>query len=578
MDASARHFSDGHYDGGTVVSALEQRAEAGSETAIWLESLDAPTVSISCAELLERAQRVAGNLVARGVRPGDYVLIVLPTSEDFPTVFYGIIAARAVAVPLYPPAAHAQVPEFLRTVLRAQALTGSRSIVTTEFFAEVLRLSPDILVKLDILLPGDLNERGPGRLLRPLASDLALVQFSSGSTGDPKGICLSHGNIVSNIRAFQERMDVVPRRDVVVSWLPLYHDMGLIGTMIGSLITQIPLVLTSPGDFLRVPKFWFQLLSRYRATIAVAPQFAFNLCLQRVRPSELDGVDLSALRVLLDGAEPIRHEATIRFEETFSCIGLRPGVVTPCYGLAECTLAVAMGKYGERPQVRPLPGGSAGSAPQEVVSVGKPLAGTTIAIAGKDAGFASDGTVGEIMVRSPSVCQGQLTEKGIHALAEDGWLRTGDLGFLADGELHVSGRARDLIVSAGRNIYPHDLEQLIADVPGLRLGRVVAFAVAEDVLGTESVVVAAETRFSALDDHLRCTEEIRRRLLAGAHVVPQDVVLLSAGTIPRTSSGKLRRHQVKAAYEADNLTGIRYSLRRDMSTTGVPELSSPGES
>ena len=564
-------------DDETVIEALESRAEAGSETAIWFESIDATPTSINCAELLERTRRTARQLVAAGVRPGDRVVLVLPTGPDFPLFFYGILAAGSVAVPVYPPASQAQIPEFLRSLRRVLQLTRSRVIVTIDFLADLMIDDPEITANAEVRTPAALAESDTTQPLpTPGPADLALIQFSSGSTGDPKGICLSHRNIVANVHAFQRRMDIVASRDVVVSWLPLYHDMGLIGTMLGSVITRIPLVLASPIDFLRGPSLWFRLLSDYRATIAVAPQFALNLCLRRVAPDDLEGLDLSPLRVLLNGAEPVIADAVRQFEETYAVLGLRPGVVTPCYGLAEHTLAVTMGRYGQKPRVRPVPGepanghrngdgpeneDSAGPRTATAVSTGRPIAGTTVAIVSDRGERLPDLSVGEIAVRSPSVGRGRLTEAGMTPLTDDdGWLRTGDLGFLADGELYVVGRTKDLILAAGRNLHPHDLERAASTVPAVRPGRVIAFAVDDEVLGTQAVVVAAETRLRAAEDLVRCAAEIRGRLLGGFGIAPRDVVLLTAGHIPLTSSGKPRRHRLKEAYERGEVDGVRYSL------------------
>jgi acyl-CoA synthetase (AMP-forming)/AMP-acid ligase II len=548
-------------DDETVVQALESRAEAGPETAIWFESIDAPPTSISCVDLLDRTRLTARRLMAHGVRPGDRVVIVLPTGRDFPLVFYGILAAGGVAVPIYPPASQAQIPEFLRSLRRVLLLTGSRTVVTIDFLADLMAEDQEIAANTDVVTTTALAERETTDPLPvPGPSDLALIQFSSGSTGDPKGICLSHRNIVANVHAFQRRMDVVESQDVVVSWLPLYHDMGLIGTMIGSVVTRIPLVLASPIDFLRGPSLWFRLLSEYRVTIAVAPQFALNLCLRRVAPESLEGLDLSSLRVLLNGAEPVHADSIREFEQTYAPLGLRRGVVTPCYGLAEHTLAVTMGRYGEEPRVRLVPGERIRTA--TAVSSGRPIAGTTVAIIGDRGERLPELTVGEIAVRSASVGHGMLTEAGMTPLTDDdGWLRTGDLGFLAEGELYVVGRTKDLILAAGRNLHPVDLERAASTVSGVRPGRVIAFAVDDEVLGTQAVVVAAETRLRAADDLVRCAAEIRGRLLGGFAIAPRDVVLLTAGHIPLTSSGKPRRHRLKEAYERGAVDGVRYSLR-----------------
>ncbi|HEX2313339.1 MAG TPA: fatty acyl-AMP ligase [Thermomonospora sp.] len=555
-------WPDGDPGDETVVDALARRAKADGETAIRLESLGAPAVAIGCAELLDRAREAAGGLADLGVGHGDRVVLVLPTGADFPAVFYGVLLAGAVAVPIYPPASSAQMAEFPATLRRILRLTGGRTVVTLDVFADALAGDADLAARVRVVTPDRLKGGPPGDGLPvPGPDDLALIQFSSGSSGDPKGICLTHRNLTHNIRAFQRRMEITPGRDVVVSWLPLYHDMGLIGTMIGSLVTEIPLVLASPLDFLRDPVFWLRLVAKYRATISVAPQFAFSLCVRRARPERLDGLDLSSLRVLLNGAEPVQASGVRAFEETFGPYGLGEGVVTPCYGLAEHALAVAMARYGEGLRVRPVPGGDTIDG-KEAVSVGPPVPGTEVAVRDRDGAPLPDETVGRIVVRSASVGRGVLTEDGMAPLAdEDGWLNTGDLGFLADGELYVVGREKDLILTAGRNIHPQDLEQIAATVEGVRTGRVIAFGVEDAALGTQAVVVAAETRLRAAEDLARCATEVRHRVAAGAGVVPRDVVLLPVGAIPLTSSGKLRRSRLKESYVSGDLGGPLYSTR-----------------
>lgn len=540
----------------TIVDALELRAAtAPGEPAIWLESLDAPPETITCAALHEAAFAAAARLAGAGVAAGDAVVFLLPTGRDLVETFYGALAAGAVAVPLYPPAGARQLEASIEGVRRVVRLTRPAVLVTLDPLADLLRREPGIGDATRVVTAAELAAAEPAEpARRPRPDDLALIQFSSGSTGVPRGVALSHHNIVFNVRAFQAVVGMGPP-DVAANWLPLYHDMGLIGTLIGTLVIQIPLALFSPLDFLRRPALWLQTMSRYGANMSVAPQFAYNLCVRKVRDDELEGVDLSHVRLLLNGAEPTDVGECRRFEERFAQVGLRRGVVTPCYGLAEHALAVSMAPPRVDIPVRRVDGVEAGST-------GPPLRGTEIRILDQAGSLLPDETIGEIALRSESVCAGYVTEGGIaRATDADGWLRTGDLGFLSGGELFAVDRVKDLVIVQGRNLYPHDVEKEVARVPGVRRGRVAVFGVRSTELGTEGLVVAPEVVLEPDDDPVRCAAAVRRRVVEGFGVAPHDVVLLPRGRIELTSSGKLRRHRVREEYEAGTLGDAIYSLR-----------------
>ena len=540
----------------TIVEALDTRAHrAAGEPAIWLESLDSPSETITCAELRDGAFAAARRLAGSGVGPGDAVVLLLPTGRDLVETFYGALAAGAIAVPLYPPAGARQLDASLANVRRVVDLTRPAKLVTLDPLAGLLRDQPGIGDATDVVTAAELAAADPAEpSRRPRPDDLALIQFSSGSTGVPRGVALTHHNIVFNVRAFQAVVGMGPP-DVAANWLPLYHDMGLIGTLIGTLVIQIPLALFSPLDFLRRPAMWLQTMSRYGANMSVAPQFAYNLCVRKVRDEELDGVDLSHVRLLLNGAEPTDVEECRRFEERFASAGLRRGVVTPCYGLAEHALAVSMAPPRVDIPVRRVEDVTAGST-------GPPLRGTEIRIVDPTGRDVADETIGQIALRSESVCAGYVTEGGIaRATDADGWLRTGDLGFLAYGELFVVDRLKDVVIVQGRNLYPHDVEKEVARVPGVRRGRVAVFGVRSPEHGTEGLVVAPEVVLADADDPVRCAAAVRRRVVEGFGVAPHDVVLLPRGRIELTSSGKLRRHRIREEYEAGTIADAIYSLR-----------------
>jgi acyl-CoA synthetase (AMP-forming)/AMP-acid ligase II len=344
--------------------------------------------------------------------------------------------------------------------------------------------------------------------------------------------------------------------------------MGLIGTMLGPMLIQAPVVLIPPTDFLRRPSFWLECLGRYRATISVAPQFAFNLCLRKVKPEELCGVDLSALRVLLNGAEPILADGVGAFEDKFAAVGLRRGVVTPCYGLAEGTLAAAMRRPGGPIELRTTHEGADPGGPDlNAVSVGPPMDGVEIRIRDAAGAWLGDACLGEIHLRGASICRGILGSDGERPSTDaDGWLATRDLGFLQGDELHVTGRLKDLIILGGRNIYPQDLEAAASELPGFRPGRIAAFGIAVAERATEALVVVAETTEEDAGRVAGHVTELRRHLRERFGVIPWDTVLLKRGHLPLTTSGKLRRAKTREEYESNALREVVYRARASRGT------------
>jgi acyl-CoA synthetase (AMP-forming)/AMP-acid ligase II len=558
--------------GDTLVDCLLSRAERPEQVAFWLEGLDAPDgepVEVDAGRLLESAGRAARGLRRLGLEPGERIMLVLPTSLDFVFLLWGILLARGTPAPAYPPAGLGQLAAFSRNLLRMIEVARARFVVVPELLRGILtengatRLGQAVLVTPEEIWAAAGSDGDAATTAAAVApEELALIQFSSGSTGDPRGVCLSHGNILANVRAFATRIAAQPD-DVCVTWLPLYHDMGLIGTLMATLMARVALVLFPPTDFLRKPAFWLQMLGKYRATIGVAPQFAYNLCVRKAPARAQAGVDLSCLRVLLNGAEPIHREGIEAFEEAYRPLGLRAGVVTPCYGLAEGTLAACMAVPGRAIAAArgesAEEGGESGERP--VVSCGPPMDATEVRILGSDGTWLPEGAIGEICVRGPSVCRGILGADGIvPATNADGWLATRDLGFLRGGELYVTGRLKDLIIIGGRNIYPQDLEAVAAELPGFRPGRIAAFGVTEPGRATEVVVVVAEYT-EAPDAAVHSVSELRRRLLERFGVIPHDTVLLGRGQIPVTTSGKIRRAQTRIEYERGAFSDVVYRVR-----------------
>jgi acyl-CoA synthetase (AMP-forming)/AMP-acid ligase II/acyl carrier protein len=430
----------------------------------------------------------------------------------------------------------------------------------------------------------------------PAADDIAFLQYTSGSTSAPKGVMVSHGNLIANEAAIQQRMAIGPG-DRFVSWAPLYHDMGLIGGLLQPLFSGLPLVLTSPRIFLESPVRWLELISRHRATISGGPDFAYRLCLERVKESQLARLDLSSWRLAYTGAEPVRAETEKDFMARFAAAGFDPGAPYACYGLAEATLFITGGARGAglsavRFSTAGLAQGQArheaGADATELVGCGPAVPGHAVCIV-DPASLASleAGRVGEIWAAGPSIAQGywrreQQTRESF--VERDGrrWLRTGDLGFLHGGQLFVAGRIKDLIIVRGHNLYPQDLECAIeAQVADIRQGRVAAFAVQVD--GREGIGVAAEVSYGvqkrvpaqALSDALGTA------VIGQCGEAPMVAVLLNPGALPRTSSGKLQRAACRQAWADGSLDAyalFEYGARpRVRSEGGQPQAGAAGD-
>jgi acyl-CoA synthetase (AMP-forming)/AMP-acid ligase II len=393
----------------------------------------------------------------------------------------------------------------------------------------------------------------------PSLSAIALLQFTSGSTAAPKGVVLTHDNLAANTSAIASVLNL-SATDVGVSWLPLYHDMGLIGMLLAAIYGCVDLVIMSPTLFLKRPTKWLEAISAYRGTISFAPNFAYDLCLRRVKPSQIDALDLSSWRVAGCGAEPIRPDTLRAFADHFKSTGFRESAFVPSYGLAEHSLAVTMAPNGvkvdEVDSIRLVRDSRAvpaapGASSVRVVGCGRPLAGHAVRIVDEEGRELPERHIGRIVASGPSVMSGYFNEPGATAeTLRSGWLQTGDLGYVAGGELFVCGRTKDLIIRHGRKYHPPDLESTIADLEGIRSSGVVVFAV-NRLAETEQVIAVLEARASATS--IDIVDHVRRRVRETAGLELDRVVLAPPGTIPRTTSGKVRRAETRARFEAGTL-------------------------
>ncbi len=516
---------------------------------------------LSWGEVALRARRAAAALAARGVNPGDRVAIVLRTEPAFLDAFFGTLLCGAVPVPLYPPVRLGRLDEYLKSTARMIALCGARLVVAGGSVRRLLgeaveRARPDLgCIAADRLLDtrGELARAASPR-------DLALVQFSSGSTVDPKPVALTHAGLLAQVEALTALVQPTAR-DCLVSWLPLYHDMGLIGCLLGAASYPGPLVLIPPEHFLARPALWLRAMGRHRATISAAPHFAYAYTERRVRDSDLEGLDLSPWRIALDGAEPVTAPPLRRFGARLERFGFDAGALMPVYGLSEAALAVTFTPPG-RPLrtalVDPAQLSSRGQVARgtaEAVSVGVPVPGVEVEVRGRRGEPLPEDRLGRIHVCGPSVMEGYFGDPEASArVLRGGWLDTGDLGFVHQGELYVYGRAKDVVIVRGANHAPEEFEGCLDGIEGLRAGCAVAVGLVAAGAEEEGLVVLAERargRSAAGDAAL--AERIERAVLERTGVRPREVHVLAPGTLPRTSSGKLRRSEALRRHLAGRL-------------------------
>jgi acyl-CoA synthetase (AMP-forming)/AMP-acid ligase II len=537
-------------------------------------------VRLPWGEVASRARRAGAALSAAGVRPGDRVAIVLRTEPLFLDAFFGALAAGAVPAPLYPPVRLGRLPEWIAATARMVLASGARLLVSggasRRLLGEVVeRARPE----LGWLGAEDLA-RGPERPPRERApDDLALVQFSSGSTVDPRPVALTHRALGAQVASLTALVRPTPA-DALVSWLPLYHDMGLIGCLLGAASYPGPLVLLPPEHFLARPALWLRAIARHRGTISAAPSFAFAYCADRIRDEELAGCDLSPWRIALDGAEPVSAPALRRFAARFAPFGLDPRALMPVYGLSEAALAVTFSPPRWPPRTarvdarRLAVDGEVAEGGREVASVGVPVPGVEIEIRGRGGAVLPEGRLGRIFVRSPSLMREYLGQPEATAAAlPGGWLDTGDLGFAREGELHVHGRAKDAVVVHGANRAPEEFEACLEGLPGLRPGCAVALGVAGDD-GEEGLVLLAErARTASPAGDAGLSEAVRRAVTERTGVAPREVRVLAPGTLPRTSSGKLRRGEARRRLAAGALSpparASTLGLARDLARSAL---------
>ncbi len=551
----------------TLVDMLD-RASCDAETGLRLIDRHEDAEFYPYPDVWRRALEVCGGLRDLGVKPGDRVALVYPTSIEFIDSFFGTILAGAVPVPLYPPVRLHRLEEYEGRTSRMLRAVTARLVLADSRIRRIL--GPAVASAeppLGCRILGDLSGR-TGEPVRRSADDLAMVQFSSGTTVDPKPVALSHRAVVAQAASLNAHW---PLDEGIthsgVSWLPLYHDMGLIGCVIAAVGAPGTMTLIPPELFLARPAVWLRTLSTYGATISVGPNFGYGLCVDKIKDEQIEGVDLSAWRVALCGAEPVVPRVMRRFIDRFTPFGLRPDALTPVYGMSEATLAVTFSDL-RRPflsrvfdrEILSRDGRAEETTDGiELVSVGRPIAGTEVRVVDGDGVELQEGFVGDVFASGPSIMDGYFNRReATREAIKDGWLDTGDRGFLNAGELFLTGRKKDVLILRGRCHSPTEVEAAVDEVEGIRTGCSVAVSWLPDGENGEVLLLLVEAGRGVAENDFAAIAEACRKVVRSATGLEVDgVEVLLPGTLPRTSSGKLRRQESLRLYLADELEAPR---------------------
>jgi 1-acyl-sn-glycerol-3-phosphate acyltransferase len=551
------------HDAKTLIDVLNWHMDVHPDRShIRLYSDEGEGEIITYRQLGEGAKAIAAGLQEKGLLPGDPVSIMLPTSREYFFTFMGILMAGGIPVPIYPPFRMNQLEDHLRrhsTILKNCEAKMMVIIPEAKRFAQVLKAQVESMHTL-----ATIEELTSGNAVyakfNPSANDIAFLQYTSGSTGNPKGVMLTHANLLANIHALGEVVQV-KSTDVIVSWLPLYHDMGLIGTWLSSLYYAAALVVMSPLSFITRPQRWLKAIHRFRGTISAAPNFAYELCLKRLTDKDIEGLDLSSWRIACNGAEPVSPETVENFCRTFAAYGFKRETMMPVYGLAECSVGLAFPPMDRGPLIdkidrevfvntgHAVPSNESGDRVLQFVACGQPLPRHEVRIVDAAGLELPERYEGRLHFRGPSATAGYYhNPEDTKKLFEGGWLDSGDMAYIAGGDIFITGRKKDIIIRAGRNIYPQELEEAVGKIAGIRKGNVVVFAAEDKTNRTEKLVVMAETREENSEKQNALREEINTLAMDLVGTPADEVVLAPPGTVLKTSSGKIRRAGNRSLY------------------------------
>ena len=512
-------------------------------------------VHISWARIRKNAARTAGQLLELGCQPGDRICLVYPTEPAFFSAFLGAVWAGMVPVPLYPPVRLGRLDENAAKTSRMIQITGARAVLASTRVRRLL--GPAIQAarpEFGCLTLEDLPAAPEAPRHRARPEDLAFVQFSSGTTADPKAVALTHGAVMAQACILVEGLlEAWPEEEhglqSGISWLPLYHDMGLIGCVFPALLKGRDLTLIGPDVFVTRPALWLRTISRYKCTISTAPNFAYGMCVHKVRDSDMEGVDLSSWKVALNGAESVSGETLGAFSDRFSRWGFDRMALTPVYGLSEAALAVTFSPLKEiwKQRAHPAKG-------RPIMSLGPPLPGFTVDIRSPEGDSLPEAQVGHVWIQGPSLMREYLQNpEATQKVLQDGWLDTGDLGFLQEGDLHVVGRAKEVLILRGRNTPPEAVESAVTELSGVRRGCVAAVCHRPPGAHTDELVLLVEQakERSLAPDQL--ARDCREAVVAATGLLCWKVEVLEPGTLPRTSSGKIRRIEAEERFASGSL-------------------------
>jgi len=552
----------------TLIDVLEWHAQQHPD-AVHVVVLDGESsTSVTYGQLRAAARGVAGVLQRAAVQPGATVALMLPTGAEYLSSYFGVLLAGAVPVPIYPPTRPSQIEEHVHRYASVLVNAAADALITIPEARSVAHLLRSRVPTLrHVWSAAELTQAEP---LEPhpnphSGDSIAMLQYTSGSTGSPKGVVLTHANLLANIRAIGKLINA-NESDVFVSWLPLYHDMGLIGAWLSSLYFGCLLVIMPPTAFLARPARWLQTIQQYRGTLTASPNFAYELCARRLAEQDVSGLDLSSLRIAFNGAEAIDPDTLERFAKRFAPYGFRAEAMTPVYGLAEAALGLTFPPLGRGPIVDSVnradmtARGRATSTPASVpnalrfVSCGQPLPGYLVRIIDEAGSELPERVEGTLQFTGPSATSGYYHNPDATARLLSGeWRDTGDRAYLAAGELYITGRVKDIVIRRGRHLYPEEIESAVGALNGVRKGCVVAFGTKDPRTATERLIVVAETHIvdSTMQSELK--QHINERVVDCIGEPPEEVMLAPPHVVLKTSSGKLRRAATRAAYEDGSL-------------------------
>ncbi|MBK7455421.1 MAG: AMP-binding protein [Anaerolineales bacterium] len=552
----------------TTLSNLLHRSflEVPEKRSIVLQFAGQPDSELTYRQLILGANQYALTYAREEIKPGEVVLLILQHGQDLAFSFWGAILHGAIPA-IMPFLSEKLSPERYRADLASLiSITKPVAIITSDEFESEARsaLVPGDSIRRVIITNTIERQSEPDfdslQGMKASPEDIVILQHSSGTTGLQKGVALSHKAVLNQLEAYSTAIQLDPEKDVIVSWLPLYHDMGLISCFLMPVLLRVPVVELSPFDWVRAPYKLMQAVSQYKGTLSWLPNFAYNFCANKIRERNLEGVDLSTWRAIINCSEPVHTESHRLFAEKFGKFGLRPQSLQTSYAMAENVFGVTQSSMEAGPTVLEIDRESfmmerivnppvAGRSSMKVMSSGRPLDNTKIRVINENGEDNLDGIVGEIVLQSNCMLSGYYNRPDATELAmRDGWYMTGDYGFLADGELYVSGRKKDMIIVGGKNIYPQDLEALTSEVPGVYPGRAVAFGMYDEEAGTEEVVIIAEVDSEEPSEQEAIADAIRKHVTKSSAIALRHVKVVGEKWIVKTSSGKTARSANKEKF------------------------------